>query len=150
MKFLIQIWVKCVPRGLIDNKAVLVQAIAWHWRGDKPLFEPRLTHLSPGSVEGAIYIYIFFFFFFFFGGGGGGGGVNTYLQEALRVQNTFWSCNYHSIIWYNVSHEVQIRFRRLKHYFDFRLTMAAIKYWDIELMFYAVHYIHEFSIYTYL
>ena len=39
----IQISLKFVPTGRIDNKLTLVQVIAWCWTGNKPLPEPRLT-----------------------------------------------------------------------------------------------------------
>ena len=39
----IQISLKFVPRGPIDNNPALVQVMAWRWRGDKPLPEPMLT-----------------------------------------------------------------------------------------------------------
>ena len=40
---LIQISLKSVPKGPIDNKAVLVHVMAWRRTGDKPLSEPMLT-----------------------------------------------------------------------------------------------------------
>ena len=39
---LIQISLKFAPTGLIDNKAALVQVMAWRRIGDKPLPEPML------------------------------------------------------------------------------------------------------------
>ena len=39
----IQISLKFVPRGSIDNKAALVQVMAWCQTGDKPLSEPVMT-----------------------------------------------------------------------------------------------------------
>ena len=39
----IQISLKFVPNGPIDNKSALVQVIAWRRTGDKPLPEPMLT-----------------------------------------------------------------------------------------------------------
>ena len=39
----IQISLKCVPRSPIDNKPALVQVMAWHRTGDKPLPEERMT-----------------------------------------------------------------------------------------------------------
>ena len=39
----IRISLKFVPRSTIDNKPELVQVMAWHRRGDKPLPEPMLT-----------------------------------------------------------------------------------------------------------
>ena len=40
---LIRISLKFVPRSPIDNKTALVQVMAWHRIGDKPLPEPMLT-----------------------------------------------------------------------------------------------------------
>ena len=34
---------KFVTEGLIDIKSVLVQLMAWHWLGDKLLFEPVIV-----------------------------------------------------------------------------------------------------------
>ena len=34
---------KGIPNGPIDNKSALVQVMAWHPIGDKPLIEPMLT-----------------------------------------------------------------------------------------------------------
>ena len=39
----IQISLKFVPRSQIDNKAALVQVMAWHQTGDKSLHESMLT-----------------------------------------------------------------------------------------------------------
>ena len=38
-KILIQISLKLVPRSPIDNNTALVQVMAWHQTGDKPLPE---------------------------------------------------------------------------------------------------------------
>ena len=35
--------VKFIPNGPIRNIPALVQIMAWHWQGNKPLFEPMLT-----------------------------------------------------------------------------------------------------------
>ena len=43
---LIQISLKFVPKGPIDNYPALVQIIAWRWTGDKTLSEPMLTQLT--------------------------------------------------------------------------------------------------------
>ena len=40
---LIKISLKCVPKGPIDNMPVLVQLMAWHWLGDKPLSAPMMA-----------------------------------------------------------------------------------------------------------
>ena len=42
----IQISLKFVHRGSIDNKPALVQVMAWHWTGDKPLPEPMMTQFT--------------------------------------------------------------------------------------------------------
>ena len=34
---------KFIPKGLIGNESVLVQVMAWHRAGDKPLSEPMMT-----------------------------------------------------------------------------------------------------------
>ena len=41
----IKISLKFVPKGPISNILSLVQIMAWHWPGDKPLFEPMLASL---------------------------------------------------------------------------------------------------------
>ena len=41
---LIKISLKFVPKGQIDNKAALVQVMAWQRAGDKPLPEPMFIH----------------------------------------------------------------------------------------------------------
>ena len=43
---LIKISLKFVPRSPIDNKPALVQVMAWHLWGDKPLPEPMLTQFT--------------------------------------------------------------------------------------------------------
>ena len=48
----IQISLKFVPRSPIDNKPALVQAMAWHWKGNKPLPEP----MHAGPVPWCIYV----------------------------------------------------------------------------------------------
>ena len=35
----IQISLKFVPKGSINNKWALIQEMAWHWKGDKPISE---------------------------------------------------------------------------------------------------------------
>ena len=41
-----QISLKIVPRGPIDNKSALVQVMAWRRAGDKPLPLPMLTQFT--------------------------------------------------------------------------------------------------------
>ena len=43
---LIKLSLKFAPKGPIDNKAVLVQVMAWHQAGNKPLPEPMLTQFT--------------------------------------------------------------------------------------------------------
>ena len=45
-RILIHISLKYVPRGLIDNKPALVQVMAWHQSGDKPLPGPMITQFT--------------------------------------------------------------------------------------------------------
>ena len=42
----IQISLKFVPKDPIHNKSALVQVMAWHNTGDKPLPEPMLTQFT--------------------------------------------------------------------------------------------------------
>ena len=42
----IEISLKIVPRSPVDNKPALVQVMAWHWTGDKPLPELMLTQFT--------------------------------------------------------------------------------------------------------
>ena len=48
---LIQISLKFVPKGLIDNKSALVQAMAWRRTGDKPLPESMLTQFTDAYMR---------------------------------------------------------------------------------------------------
>ena len=43
---LIQISLKFVPRSPIDNKPALVQVMAWHLIGNKPLPEPMIAQFT--------------------------------------------------------------------------------------------------------
>ena len=47
----IKIQLKFVPRGLINNIPALVQIMAWHRSGDKPLFEPMLTQFTDACMR---------------------------------------------------------------------------------------------------
>ena len=47
----IQISLKFVPRSPIDNKQALVQAMAWHRTGDKPLPELMLTQFTDAYMR---------------------------------------------------------------------------------------------------
>ena len=42
---LIKISLKFVPKGPINNIPALFQRMAWHWPGDKPLFDPMMVSL---------------------------------------------------------------------------------------------------------
>ena len=48
---LIQISLKFVPEGPIDNKTALAQVMAWHWAGDKPLPEATLTQFTDAYMR---------------------------------------------------------------------------------------------------
>ena len=41
----IKISLKFLPKGPINNNPALVQIMAWHWSGDKPLSEPMMVGL---------------------------------------------------------------------------------------------------------
>ena len=47
---LIQISLKFFGKGQIDNESALVQVMAWHWTGDKPLTEPMLTWFTDAHM----------------------------------------------------------------------------------------------------
>ena len=47
----IRISLKFVPRSLIDNKLALVQVMAWHRTGDKPLPEPMLIRITDAYMR---------------------------------------------------------------------------------------------------
>ena len=47
----IQISLKFVPKGSIDNKSVLVQVKAWRWTSDKPLPEPMLAQFTDAYMQ---------------------------------------------------------------------------------------------------
>ena len=42
----IQISLKLVPRGPIDNKPAVVQVMVWRRKGDKPLPEPMMAQFT--------------------------------------------------------------------------------------------------------
>ena len=48
---LFRISLKFVPKGPIDNKAALVQVMAWRWTGDKPLPEPMLAQFTDAYMR---------------------------------------------------------------------------------------------------
>ena len=49
----ILIWIslKFVPKGPIDKKLALVQVMAWHRPGDKPLPEPMLNQFTDTYMQ---------------------------------------------------------------------------------------------------
>ena len=50
----IRIYLKFVPRGLIDDKPALVQVMAWHRTGDKPLPVPMATQFIHWRLYAAL------------------------------------------------------------------------------------------------
>ena len=46
-----QISLKVVSKGPIDNKTALLQVKAWRWSGDKPLPEPMLTQVPDAYMR---------------------------------------------------------------------------------------------------
>ena len=48
---LIEISLKVVPKGRIDNKSTLVYIMAWRRIGDKPLTEPMLTRFTDVNMQ---------------------------------------------------------------------------------------------------
>ena len=50
-KILIQISLKLVPRGPIDNKPSLVQVMVWRRTGDKPLPEPMMVQFTDAYMQ---------------------------------------------------------------------------------------------------
>ena len=51
-KILIQMSLKLVPRGPIDNKSSLVQVIVWRQTGEKPLPEPVMAQFTDTYMQG--------------------------------------------------------------------------------------------------
>ena len=51
MCVVIEISLKFIPEGPIDNKSALVQVMAWHLLGAKALSEPVLTHIDDISRQ---------------------------------------------------------------------------------------------------
>ena len=50
---LIDISLKLVPTGPVDNNTALVKIIAWRRIGDKPLSEPMLTRFTDAYIYAA-------------------------------------------------------------------------------------------------
>ena len=51
IRMLIQISLKFVPKGPIDNKSALVQVMAWRRTGDKPLPETMMTQFTDAYMQ---------------------------------------------------------------------------------------------------
>ena len=47
----IQISLKLVPKGLIDNTSALVKVMAWRRAGDKPLPDTMMTHFTDAYMR---------------------------------------------------------------------------------------------------
>ena len=47
----ITISLKFIPKGPIDNKSALVQVVAWHRTGEKPLPESMLTQFTDAYIR---------------------------------------------------------------------------------------------------
>ena len=50
-KIAIQISLKLVPRGPIENKPALVQVMVWRRAGDKPLPEPMMVQFTDAYMR---------------------------------------------------------------------------------------------------
>ena len=50
-KISIQISLKLVPRGPIENKPALVQVMVWRRAGDKPLPEPMMVQFTDAYMR---------------------------------------------------------------------------------------------------
>ena len=49
-KIVVKISLKCVSGSPTDNKAALVQVMAWRRTGDKPLSEPMMTQFADAYI----------------------------------------------------------------------------------------------------
>ena len=47
----IEFLLKLVPKDGITNKSALVQMMAWHWIGNTPLSEPKVTHFNDAFMS---------------------------------------------------------------------------------------------------
>ena len=47
----IQMSLKFVPKVPINHQSALVQKMAWHWSGDKPLSEPMMIYLTDAYMR---------------------------------------------------------------------------------------------------
>ena len=41
-----QLFLDLAPKGPVDSMSPLVQIMAWHWTGDKPLPEPVMSQVT--------------------------------------------------------------------------------------------------------
>ena len=48
---LIQISLKFVPRSQVENTPAVLQVMAWHWTGNKPLHETNMTQFTDAYVQ---------------------------------------------------------------------------------------------------
>ena len=91
---LIKISLIFVPKGLIDKNPALVEILAWHRIGDKPLSEPMLTRFTDAFMRNK--------------GGGGGGGVNECIVQGtilwkralIRLERATDILHFHLVILY--------------------------------------------------
>ena len=51
---MIQTSLKLVPKSPINNKQALVQVVAWHQTGNKPLPEPMITQFTSAQGGGEL------------------------------------------------------------------------------------------------
>ena len=56
---MIDIALKFVPKGHINNIPALVQIMAWHWLGDQPLSETMMDLCITGILWGEYTSYIY-------------------------------------------------------------------------------------------
>ena len=50
----IQISLKFIPKGMINNIPALVQTMAWHHPGDKPLSEPIMAYFADAYMRRSV------------------------------------------------------------------------------------------------
>ena len=50
MFYLIRISLKCVPKGLIDNRSLFGQIMAGRRSGDKPLSEATMSYITAAYI----------------------------------------------------------------------------------------------------
>ena len=52
VRIAIKFSLKFVPHGALDNKSALIQVMAWHRKGNKPLPEPMLIQFTDAYMSG--------------------------------------------------------------------------------------------------